>query len=92
MCFAKGLMSKILAGLCLVNMRILCKEFSSDIVLLRFKQLLVYGPPWEKNGLVGPIVLYVLLRVDTMFNKMISDFLRSSSFPMSGWKKSIFVK
>ena len=49
----------------------------------------VQRAPREKNGLVGSIVLYMLLRVDTMFNKMISDFLRLSSFPTSGWKETL---
>ena len=61
--------------------------FPSLDVLFRFKQLLVYGPPREENGLLGSIVLYMLLRADTMFSKMISEFIQSSSFPLSGWKE-----
>ena len=55
-------------------------------VLLRFKQPLVYGPPREENGLLGSMVLYMLLRAEKMFSKVISEFVWSSNFVLSGWK------
>ena len=62
-------------------------------ILLRFKNPLSYGPPQqepEENGLTGSMVLYMLLRVNTMVSKYICASLASiPSVPRCGWKDAL---
>ena len=61
--------------------------------LLRFKNPLSYGPPQqepEETGLTGSMVLYMLLRANTMVSKHISASLAGiPSVPRCGWKEAL---
>ena len=61
--------------------------------LLRFKNPLSYGPPQQEpkeTGLTGSMVLYMLLRANTMVSKHISATLaRISAVPTCGWKEAL---
>ena len=61
--------------------------------LLRFKNPLSYGPPQqeaEDTGLTGSMVLYMLLRANTMVSQHISASLAGiPSVPICGWKEAL---